>query len=214
MAVGAGTRNGSSNSFSINRLGSHLFSLLSKSSSSVCTRTSHQVMSPVSNILLPKVRQTESTLRTRTSLRSTSRYGRTIQVLLNREAQREQLPLLVPSHRVSPRRSRSVGGSPRKGQKARTSFNLNIGTPIERSSCSGSNSDGGIRNKVGGMDKEGKEGPEDDYIDNFPLGNDLCRRYKRPSGNVDDTRRPIQTKDPRHFTSTTTSVQHDQDDGR
>jgi len=45
------------------------------------------------------------------------------------------------------------------------------------------------------MDKEGKEGSEADYIDNFTIGHDLCRRYEGPSGNVGDIGGSVQTED-------------------
>src|SRR5438067_6048085 len=73
---------------------------------------------------------------------------------------------------------------------------------------------GRLQYQIGGMDKEGEEGPKDDYIDNFPLSHDIRRRHKGSCGNVDDTRRPIQTEDSCHFMPTTTSVQHNEDDGR
>ena len=41
-------------------------------------------------------------------------------------------------------------------------------------------------NEVGGMDKEGEEGSEDDHIDDFTVGHDIRRRHEGSGGNVDE----------------------------
>src|SRR5579859_2723020 len=86
----------------------------------------------------------------------------------------------------------------------------NIDSPNIRSNDSGRDSNGGsdgsLRGGARSMDKEGEEGPEDDYIYDFPIGHDLCRRYKGSSGNVGNTRRPIQAEDVCYPMPTTTSI--------
>ena len=106
-----------------------------------------------------------------------------------------------------------VQGKDKKPERPATPTTSTIHLANDRTTTSGGRRQE-YEKQVGDMDKEGEEGSEDDYIDNFTLGHDLCRRYEGPSGNVDDTRGPIQTKDSCHSTPTTTSVQHNEDDGR
>src|SRR5271170_5522477 len=61
------------------------------------------------------------------------------------------------------------------------------------------------------MVKEGKEGKEVDYIDDFPLCHDLCRRDEESGENVENSGKKVSTKVQCHPTSAPTTAQHYQD---
>jgi len=92
-------------------------------------------------------------------------------------------------------------------------MSLNINSSIKQASGDGNGGrDRGIWNKAGGLDEEGEEGEENDYIDNIHISHDLRWRNEGLGRNVNNTRRLVQAKDTRYPTPTTTSVQHDEDD--
>ena len=64
------------------------------------------------------------------------------------------------------------------------------------------------------MDKEGKEGQKVDNLHDQCVSHDVCRRGEKSSRNVEDSGRTVEAEDQSYSTPTTTSVQHDKNDGR
>ena len=65
-----------------------------------------------------------------------------------------------------------MGGSERYSKSPDSSDSSDVARDSRNASTTHYRDDG-ARDGVGSMDKEGKEGPEDDYIDNFTLSHDL-----------------------------------------